>query len=163
MKGDVYRETSELTCQEDLFCLGNIKSQSDLEEVERGEMEAPSSLGGGDDDEGEIESLSESENEEETEGRILNTVVSRVSIHGHLINIHVTHDLALMDAYPRYRLHRSCYIDPMKYNSWASYLGVGHLAGTLHNPCGRFYAVDCEFFDTAFLDHALINKFLHRI
>ena len=72
MKGDVYRETSELTRQEDLFRLGNIKSQSDLEEVERGEMEIPSSsLGGGDSDQGETESLSESENEEETEGRIL--------------------------------------------------------------------------------------------
>ena len=67
MKGDVYRETSELTCQEDLFRLGNIKSRSELEEVERGEMEA-SSLGGGDndDEEGreESESLSGSENEE---------------------------------------------------------------------------------------------------
>ena len=72
MKGDVYRETSELTRQEDLFRLGNIKSQSDLEEVERGEMEVPSLLlGDRDSDEGETESLSESENEEETEGRIL--------------------------------------------------------------------------------------------
>ena len=75
MKGDVYRETSELTRQEDLFRLGNIKSRSDLEEVERGEMETSSSLGGGDSDEGEgeekSESLSGSENEEEMEGMVV--------------------------------------------------------------------------------------------
>lgn len=66
MKGDVYRETSELTRQEDLFRLGNIKSRSELEEVERGEMES-SSLGGEDNDNEEreeSESLSGSENEE---------------------------------------------------------------------------------------------------
>jgi hypothetical protein len=84
MKGDVYREVSELTRQEDLFRLGNIKSQSDLEEVERGEMEAASSslLGAGDNEERESESLSESENEEETEGRILTIILSWVSVHG---------------------------------------------------------------------------------
>ena len=75
MKGDVYRETSELTRQEDLFRLGNIKSQSDLEEVERGEMETSSSLGGGDSDEGEGKERSESpsglENEEEMEGMVV--------------------------------------------------------------------------------------------
>ena len=66
MKGDVYRETSELTRQEDLFRLGNIKSQNELEEVERGEMET-SSLGSREDDEEEreeSENLSGSENEE---------------------------------------------------------------------------------------------------
>ena len=66
MKGDVYRETSELTRQEDLFRLGNIKSKSELEEVERGEMEASSPGGGDDDDEEEkeeSESLSGLENE----------------------------------------------------------------------------------------------------
>ena len=65
MKGDVYRETSELTRQEDLFRLGNIKSRSDLEKVEKGEM-VTSSLGGGDNEEGEV---SESGSEiEEVEG-----------------------------------------------------------------------------------------------
>ena len=66
MKGDVYREMSELTRQEDLFRLGNIKSRNDLEEVERGEMEASSLADGEDDDEEreESESLSGSENEE---------------------------------------------------------------------------------------------------
>ena len=65
MKGDVYREMSELTRQEDLFRLGNIKSRNDLEEVERGEMEALSLADGEDDEEREeSESLSGSENEE---------------------------------------------------------------------------------------------------
>ena len=41
MKGDAYRETSELTRQEDLFRLGHIKSRGQLEELERGEMETP--------------------------------------------------------------------------------------------------------------------------
>ena len=57
-KGDEYRETSELTRQEDLFRLGHIKSQGQLEEVERGEMETPE---GGEEEE---ESESESEDEE---------------------------------------------------------------------------------------------------
>ena len=64
MKGDVYREVSELTRQEDLFRLGNIKSQSDLEEVEKGDM-AAALLGEGEDEEEDgVEAESESENEE---------------------------------------------------------------------------------------------------
>lgn len=57
-KGGEYRETSELTRQEDLFRLGHIKSRGQLEEVERGEMEIPEN------DKGEEESESKSEDEE---------------------------------------------------------------------------------------------------
>ena len=56
-KGDEYRETSELTRQEDLFHLGHIKSRDQLEEVERGEMETP--------EDGEEEEESDSESEDE--------------------------------------------------------------------------------------------------
>lgn len=57
-KGGEYRETSELTRQEDLFRLGHIKSRGQLEEVERGEMEIPEN------DKGEEESESKLEDEE---------------------------------------------------------------------------------------------------
>ena len=62
-KGDVYRETSELTRQEDLFRLGHIKSRNQLEEVEKGEMEA---LGGGVED---GDGSEDGSREEEIEGR----------------------------------------------------------------------------------------------
>lgn len=64
LRGDVYRETSELTRQEDLFRLGNIKSRNELEEVEKGEMAA--SQDENEEDE-EVDSRSESE---EVEGLV---------------------------------------------------------------------------------------------
>ena len=65
-KGDVYREAGELTRQEDLFRLANIKSQNQLEEVERGEMET---AGRGMEEESGSEE--EGSGEEEMEGRLM--------------------------------------------------------------------------------------------
>lgn len=55
----MYRETSELTRQEDLFRLANIKSRSHLEEVEKGEM--AEARDGSDEEDKNTESDSENE------------------------------------------------------------------------------------------------------